>query len=70
MDSIEEIMDAVEKTRGFVQEVSVEVKKVSWPSRQELQESTILVLLTVTILMVLTAVVDRVFSMLIELIVR
>ena len=70
MDSIEEIMDAVEKTRGFVQEVSVEVKKVSWPSRQELQESTILVLLTVTILMILTALVDRVFSMLIELIVR
>jgi preprotein translocase subunit SecE len=70
MDSIEEIMDAVEKTRGFAQEVSAEVKKVSWPSRQELQESTILVLLTVTILMVLTAVVDRVFSMLIELIVR
>lgn len=63
-------MDAVEKTRGFAQEVSAEVKKVSWPSRQELQESTILVLLTVTILMVLTAVVDRVFSMLIELIVR
>lgn len=70
MDSIEEIMDAVEKTRGFAQEVSTEVKKVSWPSRQELQESTILVLLTVTILMILTAVVDRVFSMLIELIVR
>ena len=63
-------MDAVEKTRGFVQEVSVEVKKVSWPSRQELKESTILVLLTVTILMILTALVDRVFSMLIELIVR
>lgn len=63
-------MDAVEKTRGFAQEVSTEVKKVSWPSRQELQESTILVLLTVTILMILTAVVDRVFSMLIELIVR
>ena len=63
-------MEVVEKTRGFVQEVSTEVKKVSWPTRQELQESTILVLLTVTLLMVLTALVDRVFSMLIELIVR
>lgn len=63
-------MEAVEKTRGFAQEVQAEVKKVSWPSRQELQESTVLVLLTVTILMVMVALVDRVFSLLVELIVR
>ena len=61
-------MTLVENTKTFVRETSVEIKKVSWPSRKELQESTLLVILSVSVLMVLTFLVDRVFSYAVELI--
>ena len=61
-------MDIVERTKGFSKEVSVEVKKVSWPSRKELQESTVLVILTVIIIMIFVGLVDRAFSSVVELI--
>lgn len=61
-------MEIVEKTRGFTREVMAEVKKISWPTRKELQESTLLVILTVTIIMIFIGVVDRVFSAIVEMI--
>ena len=60
-------MSAIEKTKGFAREVSVEVKKVSWPSKKELQESTVLVILTVMIIMLFVGIIDRVFSYVVEL---
>jgi preprotein translocase subunit SecE len=61
-------MELTEKTRGFTREVSAEIKKVSWPSRKELQESTVLVIITVFVLMVFIGIVDRIFSTIVELI--
>ena len=63
-------MEIVEKTRGFSKEVLAEIRKVSWPNRKELQESTLLVLLAVTIVMIFIGIVDRAFSALVELILR
>jgi len=42
-------MTLVEKPKTFLRETSVEIKKVSWPSRKELQESTMLVILSVSV---------------------
>jgi preprotein translocase subunit SecE len=61
-------MELTEKTRGFAREVSAEIKKVSWPSKKELQESTLLVIITVFVLMIFIGIVDRVFSTVVELI--
>ena len=61
-------MEIAEKTRGFAREVSAEVKKVSWPSRKELQESTVLVIVSVIVIMIFVGIVDRIFSSIVELI--
>jgi preprotein translocase subunit SecE len=61
-------MTLVESTRTFFRETAVEVRKVAWPSRKELTESTMLVIVTVSILMILTFFIDRAFSAMVELV--
>ena len=63
-------MDAAEKTKGFFREVSVEVRKVSWPTWKELQESTVLVIITVFIIMIFVGIIDRAFSWAVESLLR
>lgn len=62
-------MSLQERARAFSRETWVEVKKVSWPTRKELWESTLLVIVTVSILMLFIGLVDRLFSMIVELII-
>ena len=51
------------QARDFVKEVRVESTKVSWPSRNELRDSTIVVIVTVLIVSAFVGLVDRVLSM-------
>jgi preprotein translocase subunit SecE len=51
-------MAAVEKIRGFLGEVRSETKKVSWPKRSELRESTMVVVVSVFIITVFISIVD------------
>lgn len=53
---------------GFVREVGNEMKKVSWPKKEMLQESTIVTIVTCLIIAVFVYVVDLVFSQLFGLI--
>jgi preprotein translocase subunit SecE len=46
------------QVRDFVKEVEVESRKVSWPSRNELRDSTIVVIATVVLLTAFVYVVD------------
>ena len=48
--------------REFIKEVRVEATKVSWPSRNELRDSTIVVIVTVLIVSVFIGVVDRLLT--------
>ena len=48
--------------REFLKEVRVEATKVSWPSRNELRDSTIVVIVTVLIVSVFIGIVDRVLT--------
>ena len=58
------------KAARFISEVKTELKKVSWPTRDELISSTIVVLVTVGILSVYVGVCDLIFSRIINLLIR
>lgn len=59
----------LEKAKAFLEEVRLEASKVTWPTRQELRESTIVVVATVAIISAFTAIVDRVVVQLVTLII-
>ena len=52
----------MEQVREFVKDVRVESTKISWPTRNELRDSTIVVIVTVIIVMVFIGVVDRLLT--------
>jgi len=58
------------KVAKFVNEVKLELKKVSWSTRRELINSTIMVLVSVAILTVFIALCDLVWSTIVNFIVR
>jgi len=58
------------KARDFVVEVWAELKKSSWPTRQELVDSTIVVIVTVLVLGVFVALADTVFLRIIAFLTR
>ena len=49
----------MEQIREFAKDVRAESSKVSWPTRNELRDSTIVVIVTVIIVMVFVGAVDR-----------
>jgi preprotein translocase subunit SecE len=60
----------VVKTREFVTEVIAELKKSAWPTRKELVDSTLVVIVTVLILGVFVATADIVFGRIISVLTR
>ncbi len=48
---------------SYLRETSLEMKRVSWPSMAELKESTIVVLVTVTVITLMLFVVDKVLDL-------
>jgi preprotein translocase subunit SecE len=56
--------------QDYVRDVRVEMSKVTWPTRDELRESTIVVLVMVLIMTVFIGIVDRVLSLAFEGLVR
>ncbi len=53
----------VNQFSGYLRETSQELKRVSWPSVAELKESTIVVLVTVSVVTVFLFVVDKVLDL-------
>lgn len=58
------------RLREFVQEVRVESGKVSWPTRTELRDSTVVVIVTVLLVSVFIGIVDRILNLGIGLLFR
>jgi preprotein translocase subunit SecE len=54
----------VNRMTGFIKEVRVESTKVTWPNRKELRESTIVVVITVTVIAIFIGFADRILSFL------
>jgi preprotein translocase subunit SecE len=63
-------MSLTERIRTFFKEVQVEIRKVSWPTRNELRDSTIVVIATVLIVAAYVGAVDRVLGAAIGLLFR
>jgi preprotein translocase subunit SecE len=63
-------MAAMERLTTFVHDVRVESRKVTWPSREELQESTTVVLMTVLIISLFIFVVDLGVNQVVTLLLR
>lgn len=61
---------AINGTRTFFTEVQVELKKCSWPTRPELLESTVVVVVAVLILAAVVGVSDLVLNMLLQAVIR
>jgi len=55
-------MSIVQRTNSFLQSAWTESKKVTWPSRAELIESTRVVIVATLVIMLYLFVVDRVLS--------
>lgn len=63
-------MTLMEQAREFVKDVRVESSKVSWPTRSELRDSTIVVIITVVLVMIFIGIVDWVLRVLVGLLFR
>lgn len=50
----------------YVKDVRVEMSKVSWPTREELRESTLVVIVMVIVISLFIGIVDRVLSLAFE----
>jgi preprotein translocase subunit SecE len=50
------------QVREFIKEVRVESGKISWPTRTELRDSTIVVIVTVLLISAFVGVVDRILA--------
>lgn len=64
------IIDGVNKIAQFLKEVRIELGKVSWSTKLELKDSTIIVLVSVVILAAIIGIFDFFMSKLISLVIR
>ncbi|MDX9789540.1 MAG: preprotein translocase subunit SecE [Candidatus Kapaibacterium sp.] len=55
----------VAKIKKFVNEVVAEMKKVSWPSKEQLRESTVVVIVVTGVITLFTFIVDEIMSMIV-----
>ena len=58
------------RAREFFKEVQVESTKVSWPTRNEIRDSTAVVIVTILIVSLFIGVVDRILTMGVALLFR
>ena len=56
-------MSLVAKTADFLREVRVEATKVSWPTRKELRDSTVVVIVMTLIMAAIVAILDQILSL-------
>jgi preprotein translocase subunit SecE len=63
-------MSWMSQAQEFVKEVRVEATRVSWPTRSELRDSTIVVIVTVLLVAVFIGIVDRILTFVVGLLFR
>ena len=63
-------MSCLVRTREFFKEVQVEAAKVSWPARNEIRDSTAVVIVTILIVSLFIGIVDRILTMGVALLFR
>ena len=63
-------MSLTTQAREFIKEVQVEFSKISWPTRNELRDSTVVVILTVMIISAFIGAVDQILNGLVHVLFR
>ncbi len=58
----------IEKLKNYLVETKIEIKKVTWPTKDELKESTRVVVIATIVLTAFTGVVDQILSRIVKLI--
>ena len=58
----------IEKLKNYLVETKIEIKKVTWPTKDELKESTRVVVVATIVLTAFTGVVDQILSRIVKLI--
>jgi len=63
-------MDLLRRAQEFIREVVAEFRKVTWPSRQELVNSTVVVITVTVVVAVFLGAVDIMLARIVEAILR
>jgi preprotein translocase subunit SecE len=58
----------IERIKLFLSETRTELKKVTWPTREELKESTRVVIISTFLVTVFVGVVDQILSRIVRLV--
>lgn len=56
-------MSIMQRGAEFLKEVRVEMTKVSWPSRKDLRDSTVVVIVMTSIMATIVFVLDRIYTL-------
>jgi preprotein translocase subunit SecE len=56
-------MSLVQRTAEFLKEVRVEATKVSWPTRKELRDSTVVVIVMTAIMAAIIFILDQILNL-------
>jgi preprotein translocase subunit SecE len=56
-------MSLVQRTADFLKEVRVEATKVTWPTRKELRDSTVVVLVMTAIMAAIIFILDQILNL-------
>lgn len=63
-------MSFIDQGRDFVKDVMAETKRVSWPTRDELRESTMVVIVSVFCVSVVVGLIDLAFTHILRTIIK
>jgi preprotein translocase subunit SecE len=66
MMAVAERLSATDRLRKFIGEVKVEITKVSWPSRDELREATVVVIVAVFIISIFIYAMDLMIGRIVQ----
>ena len=64
------LQDAITRSRTFFADVAAEMRRCTWPERQELVESTVVVIVSVVMLSMFVAFGDKILVVLLKLLIR
>ncbi len=56
----------IEKVKKYLSETKIEMKKVTWPTRDELKESTRIVIIATIIVTLFVGIVDQILTLIIK----
>jgi preprotein translocase subunit SecE len=58
----------IKKIKDYINEIVVEMKKVSWPTKQQLRESTTVVVATTAVITAIVWVIDQIMTFIVNII--